>query len=156
MHYSGAIYCWMTPILSVFSCVIAGTIWPVTPMTIHFHFRPMVHHISTINAWRDCLAQSYPAERLADSAYVVSQDAVGQKAISPGELTNYIRSTVGAYTIGYAGRIKLEGMTSAMGVQLLRNTRGKHLVEDCGLRDDPGALAFLMHQSMTGQVQSDR
>ena len=28
--------------------------------------------------------------------------------------------------------------------------------EDCGLRDDPGALAFLMHQSMTGQVQSDR
>ena len=110
---------------------------------------------SYINAWRDCLAQSYPAERLADSAYVVSQDDVGQKAISPGELTNYIRSTVGAYTIGYAGRIKLEGMASAMGVQLLRNTRGRHLVEDCGLRDDPGALAFLMHQSMTGQVQPD-
>lgn len=111
---------------------------------------------SYINAWRDCLAQGCPAERLADSAYVVSQDAVGQKAISPSELTNYIRSTVGAYTIGYAGRIKLEGMASAMGVQLLRNTRGRHLVEDCGLRDDPGALAFLMHQSMTGQVQSDR
>ena len=111
---------------------------------------------SYINAWRDCLAQSCPAERLADSAYVVSQDDVGQKAISPSELSNYIRSTVGAYTIGYAGRIKLEGMASAMGVQLLRNTRGRHLVEDCGLRDDPGALAFLMHQSMTGQVQSDR
>ena len=110
---------------------------------------------SYINAWRDCLAQSCPAERLADSAYVVSQDDVGQKAISPSELSNYIRSTVGAYTIGYAGRIKLEGMASAMGVQLLRNTRGRHLVEDCGLRDDPGALAFLMHQSMTGQVQSD-
>ena len=42
-----------------------------------------------------------------------------------------------------------------MGVQLLRNTRKNHLIEDCGLRDDPGALAFLMHQSMTGQVQSD-
>ena len=110
---------------------------------------------SYINGWRDCLAQSYPAERLADSAYVVSQDAVGQKAISSGKLTNYIRSTVGAYTIGYAGRIKLEGMASAMGVQLLRNTRRNHLIEDCALRDDPGALAFLMHQSMTGQVQSD-
>ena len=42
-----------------------------------------------------------------------------------------------------------------MGVQLLRNTRRNHLIEDCALRDDPGALAFLMHQSMTGQVQSD-
>ena len=110
---------------------------------------------SYINAWRDCLAQGCPAERLADSAYVVSQDDVGQKAISTGELTNYIRSTVGAYTIGYAGRIKLEGMTSAMGVQLLRNTRGRHLVEDCGLRDDPGALTFLLHKSMTSQVQAD-
>lgn len=108
-----------------------------------------------INAWRDCLAQGCPAERLADSAYVVSQDDVGQKAISPSELTNYIRSTVGAYTIGYAGRIRLEGIASAMGVQLLRNTRGRHLVEDCGLRDDPGALTFLLHKSMTSQVQAD-
>lgn len=110
---------------------------------------------SYINAWRDCLAQGCPAERLADSAYVVSQDDVGQKAISPSELTNYIRSTVGAYTIGYAGRIRLEGIASAMGVQLLRNTRGKHLVEGCGLRDDPGALTFLLHKSMTSQVQAD-
>ena len=38
---------------------------------------------SYINAWRDCLAQSYPAERLADSAYVVSQDDVGQKPSHP-------------------------------------------------------------------------
>ena len=70
-------------------------------------------------------------------------------------MITHIRTTVSAYTIGYAGRIKLEGMTSAMGVQLLRNTKRNHLIEDCALRDDPGALAFLMHQSMTGQVQSD-
>lgn len=129
---------------------------PACPLLITGQQTFQRYGASYINAWRDCLAQGCPAERLADSAYVVSQDAVGQKAISPGELSNYIRSTVGAYTIGYAGRIKLEGMASAMGVQLLRNTRGRHLVEDCGLRDEPGALAFLMHQSMTGQVQSDR
>ena len=108
-----------------------------------------------VNAWRAYLAANCPAERLADSAYVVSQDESGQEALPPSELVTYIRTTVSAYTVGYAGRIKLEGMTSAMGVQLLRNTRKNHLIEDCGLRDDPGALAFLMHQSMTGQVQSD-
>ena len=108
-----------------------------------------------VNAWRAYLAESCIAERLSDTAYIVSQDRFGQWAFASSELITHIRTTVSAYTIGYAGRIKLEGMTSAMGVQLLRNTRGKHLVEDCGLRDDPGALAFLMHQSMTGQVQSD-
>ena len=101
------------------------------------------------------LEKKCPAERLADSAYIVSQDELGQKAFASGELITYIRTTVSAYTIGYAGRIKLEGMASALGVQLFRNTRRNHLIEDCGLRDDPGALAFLMHQSMTGQVQSD-
>lgn len=81
---------------------------------------------------------------------------MGQKAFASGELITYIRTTVSAYTIGYAGRIKLEGMASALGVQLFRNTRRNHLIEDCGLPGTiPGALAFLMHQSMTGQVQSD-
>lgn len=127
----------------------------LTSYTHDYTFPLSPYGAAYINAWRDYLTQSCSAERLADSAYVVSQDDAGQKAISPGELTNYIRSTVGAYTIGYAGRIKLEGMASAMGVQLLRNTRGKHLVEDCGLRDDPGALAFLLHRSMTSQVQAD-
>lgn len=108
-----------------------------------------------VNAWRAYLAENCPAERLTDNAYVVSQDESGEKAFSSSELIAHIRTTVSAYTVGYAGRIKLEGMTSAMGVQLLRNTRKNHLIEDCGLRDDPGALAFLMHQSMTGQVQSD-
>lgn len=108
-----------------------------------------------VNAWRAYLEKKCPAERLADSAYIVSQDELGQKAFASGELITYIRTTVSAYTIGYAGRIKLEGMASAPGVQLFRNTRRNHLIEDCGLRDDPGALAFLMHQSMTGQVQSD-
>lgn len=108
-----------------------------------------------VNAWRAYLEKKCPAERLADSAYIVSQDELGQKAFASGELITYIRTTVSAYTIGYAGRIKLEGMASALGVQLFRNTRRNHLIEDCGLRDDPGALAFLMHQSMTGQVQSD-
>lgn len=109
-----------------------------------------------VNAWRAYLAESCIAERLSDAAYIVSQDRFGQWAFASSELITHIRTTVSAYTIGYAGRIKLEGMASAMGVQLLRNTRGRHLVEDCGLRDDPGALAFLMHRSMTGQVQSDR
>ena len=127
----------------------------LTNYTHDYTFPLSPYGAAYINAWRDYLTQSCSAERLADSTYVVSQDDAGQKAISPGELTNYIRSTVGAYTIGYAGRIKLEGMASAMGVQLLRNTRGKHLVEDCGLRDDPGALAFLLHRSMTSQVQAD-
>ena len=108
-----------------------------------------------VNAWRAYLEKKCPAERLADSAYIVSQDELGQKEFASGELITYIRTTVSAYTIGYAGRIKLEGMASALGVQLFRNTRRNHLIEDCGLRDDPGALAFLMHQSMTGQVQSD-
>lgn len=108
-----------------------------------------------VNAWRAYLEKKCPAERLADSAYIVSQDELGQKAFASGELITYIRTTVSAYTIGYAGRIKLEGMASALDVQLFRNTRRNHLIEDCGLRDDPGALAFLMHQSMTGQVQSD-
>lgn len=108
-----------------------------------------------VNAWRAYLAESCIAERLSDTAYIVSQDRFGQRAFASSELITHIRTTVSAYTIGYAGRIKLEGMTSAMGVQLLRNTRRNHLIEDCALRDDPGALAFLMHQSMTGQVQSD-
>lgn len=108
-----------------------------------------------VNAWRTYLAENCSSERLTDNAYVVSQDESGKKAFSSSELITYIRTTVSTYTVGYAGRIKLEGMTSALGVQLLRNTRKNHLIEDCGLRDDPGALAFLMHQSMTGQVQSD-
>ena len=78
-----------------------------------------------VNAWRAYLEEKCPAERLSDSAYIVSQDELGQKAFASGELITYIRTTVSAYTVGYAGRIKLEGMTSVMGVQLLRNTRKK-------------------------------
>ena len=88
-----------------------------------------------VNAWRAYLEKKCPAERLADSAYIVSQDELGQKAFASGELITYIRTTVSAYTIGYAGRIKLEGMASALGVQLFRNTRRNHLIEVPGTRE---------------------
>lgn len=46
-----------------------------------------------VNAWRAYLAESCIAERLSDTAYIVSQDRFGQRAFASSELITHIRTT---------------------------------------------------------------
>lgn len=94
--------------------------------------------------------------RSTEERYLFSSDMEGNIPLESTEVNAFIRKQLSGFLFGYAGQISLnEGLTISMGASLLRATREKHLREDCGLSGDSGALNFLLHRSMTNQVQAN-
>ena len=111
---------------------------------------------SYITRYIDQLQKGSIPERIEKEKFLFAKDELGEVPLSATEVRNFIRVHLSQYLFGYAGRIALKtGTTISMGTELLRNTRKKHLTEDCRFDDDRGAVLFLLHQSLTGLVQAD-
>lgn len=111
---------------------------------------------SYISKYLAFLADTFPPERMEGDKYLFSKDTVGAVPLTTKEVTSFIRTDISRFLFGRTGRITLENGTSiSMGLPLLRNTRKKHLLEDCRFDDDHCAILFLLHQSLTRYVQAD-
>lgn len=94
--------------------------------------------------------------RVMKERYLFSSDTEGNTPLASTAVNAFIRRQLSGFLFGYAGRIPLGAdLSISMGAPLLRATREKHLREDCGLSGDSGALNFLLHRSMTNQVQAN-
>lgn len=102
------------------------------------------------------LAETYPSERVAADKFLFAKDDLGEEPLTTAEAGVFIRKDLNRFLFGHAGRIDLgQGRIISTGQELLRNTRKKHLLEDCRFDDDRGAVLFLLHHSLSHSVQSD-
>lgn len=102
------------------------------------------------------LKDNNPPERMEEDKYLFSKDKFGDIPLTTKEVNSFIRNELSRFLFGYVGRVPLtNGTTISLSLDLLRNTRKKHMLEACRFDDDRSAILFLLHQSLTRFVQAD-
>ena len=111
---------------------------------------------SYISEYLTFLKETFSPERLEANKYLFSVDDTGDIPLNTKDVSSFIRNSLSRFLFGYVGRVLLEnGTTISMGLELLRRTRKKHIIEDCRFDDDFNAIIFLLHQSLSRSVQAN-
>lgn len=100
------------------------------------------------------LSQGFSVEEIADMR-VASSEKNPSIPLEPKDLTFTCRKVLRHFKVDYATLTGLQEYRSGAGITLLLRTY-KHRLEDvCGLKNDPAAVTFLQHKSLSNSVQAD-
>lgn len=124
--------------------------------TNDYSFALSPYGASYISEYLAYLKESFPPERTAADKFLFSNDGTGENPLTTTEVNSFIRKDLSRFLFGSVGRVPLNSSTTiSMSLDLLRNTRKKHLLEDIRFDGDDSAIQFLLHRSLTRSVQAD-